>query len=955
MTKPGVKKMAELSDLIEEVDRLLLPGGDLDLAEERVEVALKTLSSSHSQIEVARVYTQAAQIKVELGKYKETEAYGLRALELLRDTAEHKLRGKAQWCLGRAYIYLGEIDKSRMFFEDSRSTYRTIGYKQGELEALNGLIHLDFIGSDWSSAKKKLKYAYQINQESGDRRGMALCLTNGATVSILLGEHNAAEKALIESIEIKETLGDPLLLTHSWLSLARLYLRERRWSEASKLIQKAKKVSKEHTFSRELVMSLESEGELYFQQKEYAKAEKSYLDALKIGEQISPEGDVVAELCRKLADLYVAIEKPDPDKAIEYGQRGLKVSTKLGDRFEQGCCHRPLAVAYHLKGLRDRSQGEFAKAISVLRSIGDRFELAKILLTQGELSGRGDLLREARRLFAQIQGADFYQALTKMELAKVEPSFRSAIGHLREAEEIFRAEGEEKELKRVEAVKGELNKRLTQPTTQKYKVLRDLASPQLGEVFEGIFRDLKADQGFVAYRNNGKMKIEGSHNLTQEEATKVLSLLTGNNDLQPGEPFILYDTGLDDRFSSLGAGSVMIAPFASRSEGEADGYLYLARQGDKEPFLDKEYDLFYSLSHVAEKAISEERQRELERELASLKRQLRLSGEIVTQDPRMLRVLDEVEVMKDAGYPVLIMGESGTGKELIAKLIHSSGARKGKPFKAINCGAIPENLLESELFGHERGTFTGAYFQKKGKLEKADGGTVFLDEIGELSPKLQVKLLRVLEEGKLERVGGNTSIRFDVRIIAATNKDLYQATLDGSFREDIYYRIEGATLWLPPLRERKDDIPLLCDHFIKLYGEKFKKKVRGITPEALELLMEYDWPGNVRQLKRAIEVAVSRIEGEEGEVTLELIRRGTPWKQKQALPQKAASLPEELAVVEKERCLRALKKCNWKITEAANMLGVPRTTLHNKMKKLNILPTKASEDSNLERRPNLVK
>ena len=205
---------------------------------------------------------------------------------------------------------------------------------------------------------------------------------------------------------------------------------------------------------------------------------------------------------------------------------------------------------------------------------------------------------------------------------------------------------------------------------------------------------------------------------------------------------------------------------------------------------------------------------------------------------------------------VLITGESGTGKELVARAIHSNSPRAERPFVAINCAAITETLLESELFGHERGAFTGAIAQKKGRLETADGGTVLLDEIGELSPALQAKLLRVLQEREFERVGGTRSIAVDFRLVAATNRDLEQAIAAGTFRRDLYYRLNVVSLAVPPLRERPEDIPLLANHFARRHAANMKRRVTGVSPEALACLMAYDWPGNVRELENAIERAV---------------------------------------------------------------------------------------------------
>ena len=211
---------------------------------------------------------------------------------------------------------------------------------------------------------------------------------------------------------------------------------------------------------------------------------------------------------------------------------------------------------------------------------------------------------------------------------------------------------------------------------------------------------------------------------------------------------------------------------------------------------------------------------------------------------------------------VLILGESGTGKELFARAIHYAGPRAGKPLVKVNCAALPENLLESELFGHEKGAFTGAVARRIGRFEQADQGSIFLDEIGDLSPALQSKLLRVLQEKEIERVGSNQTIKIDVRVIAATNRNLEEAIRKGAFREDLYYRLNVVTLSLPPLRERKEDIPILIDHFLKKYSRENKKEVSSLTKEAKDLLLHYDYPGNVRELENIIERAVVLCRGE---------------------------------------------------------------------------------------------
>ncbi len=330
--------------------------------------------------------------------------------------------------------------------------------------------------------------------------------------------------------------------------------------------------------------------------------------------------------------------------------------------------------------------------------------------------------------------------------------------------------------------------------------------------------------------------------------------------------------------------------------------------------------------------------KDLERENVALRQELTARiglDHIIAESPQMRRVLEMLERVAPTETTVLILGESGTGKELIARAIHANSPRAGGPFVAVNCAAIPENLLESELFGHVKGAFTGAIRDRIGKFEAAERGTIFLDEIGEMRPDLQVKILRCLEERSLERVGDNTPIHVDVRVLAATNKDLSKAIQEGSFREDLYYRLNVVPLSIPPLRERREDIRALAQFFLK----KLVASPRlTIAPDAFRVLELYDWPGNVRELENALERAMIFHRGDV--ITLgdmpETIR-APKTREAAAFP---VSLPEaglSLEEVEKELILRALQKHDWNQSRAARYLGITRHTLLYRMEKHNIV------------------
>jgi two-component system response regulator AtoC len=313
--------------------------------------------------------------------------------------------------------------------------------------------------------------------------------------------------------------------------------------------------------------------------------------------------------------------------------------------------------------------------------------------------------------------------------------------------------------------------------------------------------------------------------------------------------------------------------------------------------------------------------------------------EIIGQGSKMRQIFELIHRVADTSATVLITGESGTGKELIARAIHQQSRRRIKPFVAVNCAAISEHLVESELFGHERGAFTGAVEKRLGKFELANTGVLFLDEIGSLPRELQAKLLRVLQERELERVGGSKTIRVDVRIVAASNQDLKQMVDKQTFREDLFYRLNVVPLHVPPLRDRREDIPSLVDQFLARYNQKFQRHVQRFTPAALSILNDYHWPGNVRELENVIERLVAvKSQGVLGPEDLPGDLVTVEHKIVDDLFSRGDGLRQAKAEFERHYILRALDQCKWNQTEAARKLGVHRNTLLGKMETLNIRP-----------------
>jgi len=373
-----------------------------------------------------------------------------------------------------------------------------------------------------------------------------------------------------------------------------------------------------------------------------------------------------------------------------------------------------------------------------------------------------------------------------------------------------------------------------------------------------------------------------------------------------------------------GVSIILITAYASVSTAvealKAGAYDYLVKPFDPE-----------ELSRVVEKACEHVR---LKEENLALKERLATAGKelVVGESREMKRVMELVESVAPTDTTVMIRGESGTGKELIARLIHAKSPRSFGPMVAVNCGALPEGILESELFGHEKGAFTGATGRRKGKLELADGGTLFLDEIGEIPPKVQVELLRALEEKQIVRVGGSQPVPVDFRVVCATNRDLEEALRDGSFREDLYYRIAVFRIDLPPLRERPEDIMPIAEHYLERFSRAMGRRVTGFSEDARKLMLAYHWPGNIRELVNAVERAL--VVCPEGEILpehLPILGRGSG-------PNGETPGEDDLSLqaMERRHILKVLRRCEFNVTHAARILGIDRVTLYNKMRKYEI-------------------
>ncbi|HEX7999694.1 MAG TPA: sigma 54-interacting transcriptional regulator [Pyrinomonadaceae bacterium] len=429
-------------------------------------------------------------------------------------------------------------------------------------------------------------------------------------------------------------------------------------------------------------------------------------------------------------------------------------------------------------------------------------------------------------------------------------------------------------------------------------------------------------------RSGPNPAIRVSRTIAQQVFNEGVAILS--NDVQDNESFDVAESLISSQIRSLVCVPLVLLDRIS-------GAIYLDTSSPGDHFDNDHLQLLTAIAGIAAVALENAQHVEwLENENRRLQADNQLEHNMVGESQKMREVYQFISRVAPTDSTVLITGESGTGKELAARAIHLNSPRKGKPFIAVNCAALTETLLESELFGHEKGAFTGAIAQKKGKIEIAEGGTLFLDEIGEMAPILQAKLLRVLQEREFERVGGTRTIKVNIRLIAATNKNLEEAIKDGSFRQDLYYRLNVVSITMPALSQRGEDVILLARYFAEKYGEKCNRRVKGISADARARLVNYDWPGNVRELENAIERAV----------VLGTTERILPEDLPEAVletetPDAVASTKYHEAVMEakKQLIINAIEQSGGNYTEAAKLLGVHPNYLHRLIRNMNLKST----------------
>jgi Nif-specific regulatory protein len=838
-------------------------------------------------------------VYLRLGRLREAIRDSEEAFAILRGTDQHQTVGIVLRTLGGALMGTGEIDRARQCLQDGVSTFRRIGDEQSALWCSNDLARSFLIQGEWRSALSHLEAGLaHADASSDDRRAHTFCVNIG-TVHRMLGNWAGAEGYYLRGLAVLDKMQDgcraeafQLHRCRTWAVIAALRTLQRRWDEGRELLQQALEISRELGFEREEAIICEYWGDLEFAVGDYTRALEFFENARQIVERTAPRGDVANEVYRRLSETRLALGMPKEAETL--ARQALDISQALGDRAEEATSYRALAMALWKQNRMDEAAENFESALRCYAQIEERFEQAKTLLAAALffMDHRDDghyrprhLLARAQEIFAEL-GSEHW--VGRVELAQARLAFKgrdldSALQIAVEAAARFDRLGEKEHVEIARALRTEIELALvasSQLVREEYALLEKLSEGEAREVelarlLELVVERAGADRGFVAFRPAAAdgCRIAESHELSKDEASRLLGWLTRSmegDEIAPRRPIISARVAADERFREIPGGvgrvsSLMVIPVGI--DGTVDGFIYIdrLRESQAPAFGQRDLETFILFSGVVALKLVAMRDEELIRQNLLLRRQLEERSQfrnIITQNRKMIELLDTVLKVVDRSMPVLLEGETGTGKELVARAIHYNSKRRGDRFVVLNCAALPETLLESELFGHRKGAFTGAVEDKRGLLEVAHRGTLFLDEVSEMGPGTQAKLLRVLETGEIMALGATETRKVDVRLISASNKSLKSEVEIGRFREDLYYRLNTLCLVLPPLRQRREDIQLLAEHFLALYSQDLTKR---FSPAAMRSLLDYPWPGNVRELRHEVERAAA-LSGDSGQI-----------------------------------------------------------------------------------------
>jgi transcriptional regulator with GAF, ATPase, and Fis domain/Tfp pilus assembly protein PilF len=968
--------------------RVLRKVAEAEFARSRFDAAIMVLREArqlarglHDRRLNAGLAARLANTLIELGRYRAAMRYASWGYQVLRDTDDHRTVAQLGVTLGFCCARRGRAQEAIDWLQSAAATFRRIDDVDGLVNALNnlGLVYKNL--REWREATRFLEQALRLDERAGLYARMRPGLQNLGLIRYRLGQWDLAEENFRQALKISRETAHVQGEASALLALGLLCRRRRQFERADENYRRAYQLALQAGATREALLAREFLGELALDRGDAAGAILLLEPALEEAIALAPEGDLAAEMETRLGLAYLLAGRLDEGQARLL--QGSVLSERLGDRIEQAIAERSLGRLDALRGNAASLEMRIRAAAQVFESLSETYELALTLVAWAEgllllpssarlrvdLDPVAEAAKRAAVLFRQL-GVAPPAAEVLLTLARLESErehFDQALTLLGQAEQWLTEAGDPAAEERAEALRRELERQyvaVSLSTCNEFRALeeanrlfRETADMEglLSQTVRLAVEHSGGDRGFVAFSNgSGRLDVVAQHGLGRDRARKILRVVeqaAGQRIAESGPLFASRVTA-DPRFSGAvvdaleGVGSLVCVPLNFPSQSV--GLVYVDRLNDSllGAFRQRELNLLAVLANSAAVAIVEAQRSVLLAENKELRGKLKPSpgmDRIVTQSREMQHIQALLQKVGDSPATILFMGETGTGKGLLAQAVHEISNRRDHPFVQVNCAALPEHLLESELFGYVHGAFTGAVRDKNGLFEEAEGGTIFLDEIEKVPESVQAKLLHVLDRGEIRPVGATRSRRVDARVICATGVDLRERIKEGRFLEDLYYRLNDITVRVPSLRDRREDIPLLCQHFLDYYSRQMEKRVRGIAPDVMHVFLEHEWRGNVRELEKTVKRLV--VLADEGgvlgaellppEMLEAVVARGNGNGAVEASA-RSRTLRSNVSELERRMIAQALERNRWNRARTARELGLSYPTLLAKIRTLRI-------------------
>jgi Nif-specific regulatory protein len=910
----------------------------------------------------------------------------------------YQIQGDAKKIKGRIHYYVNEYEQAESAFKEAETMYSLASDSKGLAAIYNNLGVLYMFQGEWEISENFFIKSLNLEKENYNLNGISVCYNNLGGLMDDKSDRGKSLYYLEEALKIQKLLSEPYNITNIYNNIGVTWMDDNHFDRAEVALKKSLETAIDYNFYRNIVASLNNLGALFFKKGNWNQAIDYYEQAIRKSEENNfAEGllrsfNNLGELYEKQGELNLAYDlyfkglemlpalSDDYIKAELYGNLGSAL-TKLHrfkeaysylvesfdffktlnakDKIIEGCQQQ----AYYFILTRNYESADYyiTQSIKLANELNNSFELGRsfylrALLERRNLNQAKDQLNEAIRLFVETSN-NYELSLANYELASIlneQKEWEQALQILKNNKKIIQQFGSIKLLEQNDILIQKISRDYSTQVgdakyeetllnqfyeiTQKLNTISDL-DVLIEQSLLSLVDISEADGGILCLHNNPavpeswdyKIYHDYSHDDTNYDTFMDLcrQAWMENNVLNFKQPHFAPEYN-----------NILVVPLSIRKN--ALGVVLLFSRHGSHYFPERVINLLNALANQVIVIIENIRTSNLEKTHAIIREQLHegnIYANIIGKSPSMIKIFDIIEKIKDTPTSVLLDGPSGTGKELIARALHYSSNRRNKSFVAQYCGALPETLLESELFGHVKGSFTGAAYDKKGLFEIADGGTFFLDEIADISLSTQAKLLRFLQEGEIKRVGATKTEKVNVRVVCATNVSLLDKVKKGDFRLDLYYRLNVIKIEVPPLSDRVGDIPLLAIFFLDKYNKRINKTVSGFTDEAMKCLERYEWPGNVRQLENEIERAVTLVEDntfiKPADLSEEVYKFVENTQTIQLLKRKT-SLKDAIEELERKFILDVLKASNWNQTLASRELGLSRQGLIKKIKRYNL-------------------